>query len=141
MGKIDVKEFLRSYRRQLAKIDIIEQDIETYRSEAENTTQAINGLPHGSAITDKVGNITAKIVDRTSDALLEREIATDKRKKISNVIRQVNDERYMRVLFERYIKGEKWEQIAVNMGYDYRYILKLHGRALQEVDKILNQYQ
>lgn len=139
MGKIDVKEFLRSYRRQLAKIDIIEQDIETYRSEAENTTQAINGLPHGSAITDKVGNITAKIVDRTSDALFEREVATDKRNKISNVIRQVNDERYMRVLFERYIKGEKWEQIAVNMGYDYRYVLKLHGRALQEVEKQINR--
>lgn len=101
MVKIDAKEFLRSYMRQLAKIDIVEQDIEAYRSEVENTAQAIDGLPHGSAVTDKVGNITAKIVDRTSDALLEREIATDRRNRISKAIRQVNDERYMRVLYER----------------------------------------
>lgn len=34
------------------------------------------------------------------------------------------------ILKARYIDGEKWEAIAVNMGYNLRYTYKLHGLAL-----------
>ena len=37
------------------------------------------------------------------------------------------------ILKARYVEGEKWEVIAVNMGYNLRYIYKLHGLALTSV--------
>ena len=37
------------------------------------------------------------------------------------------------ILCERYIKGEKWESIAVTTGYSLRYIYRLHGLALMSI--------
>lgn len=39
------------------------------------------------------------------------------------------------ILCERYIKGEKWEVIAVHTGYSLRYIYRLHGLALMTLAK------
>lgn len=37
------------------------------------------------------------------------------------------------ILRERYIKSEKWEHIAVNIGYSLRYVYRLHGLALVSI--------
>lgn len=39
------------------------------------------------------------------------------------------------ILSERYIKGQKWECIAVTTGYSLRYIYRLHGLALSSIGK------
>ena len=54
----------------------------------------------------------------------------EKRKEIEGIIRAVEDSTLRTLLEYRYINGKKWEEIALMMGYDYRYILKIHGKAL-----------
>ena len=54
----------------------------------------------------------------------------EKRKEIEGIIRAVEDNILRTLLEYRYINGKKWEEIALMMGYDYRYILKIHGKAL-----------
>lgn len=39
------------------------------------------------------------------------------------------------ILNERYIKGEKWESVAVTTGYSLRYIYRLHGLALCSINQ------
>ena len=34
------------------------------------------------------------------------------------------------ILSRRYLLGQSWEKIAVEMNYGYRHVLKIHGRAL-----------
>lgn len=38
------------------------------------------------------------------------------------------------VLIRRYLMGRTWEQIAVDMDYNYRSVLKIHGRALRSFE-------
>ena len=70
---------------------------------------------------------------------LEDEISKDVvelvalKKEIVEVIKQVGNTEYQTLLEERYICFSTWEQIAVDMGYELRYIHKLHGKALDEV--------
>lgn len=45
----------------------------------------------------------------------------------------VRDDTLRALLLERYINGKKWEQIAVNLNYSWRQIIRLHGQALQEI--------
>lgn len=45
-------------------------------------------------------------------------------------IYNLGNEKLSSVLAYRYIDGLKWEQIAVKMGYSYRNVIKLHGKAL-----------
>ena len=47
------------------------------------------------------------------------------------LIMRIPDGRYRAVLLGRYLYGRSWEQVAVSMGYTYRNVLGLHGKALQ----------
>jgi hypothetical protein len=42
----------------------------------------------------------------------------------------MEDENEKDVLTYRYLRGMKWEEIAIKMEYTYRNIIKIHGRAL-----------
>lgn len=46
-------------------------------------------------------------------------------------------EPYRTLLYERYINGKTWEQIAVDMHYSYRGVTKMHGRALLAVKECI----
>jgi DNA-directed RNA polymerase specialized sigma24 family protein len=46
-------------------------------------------------------------------------------------------EPYRTLLYERYINGKTWEQIAVGMNYSYRQITRMHGAALIAVKDVL----
>ena len=79
---------------------------------------------------------------------LEEKIWADKIKmetlkdQIIDQIQSLEDERYIDLLFRRYVKYQKFEQIALDMSYDYVYIRELHGEALgafeQEYKNILH---
>ena len=79
---------------------------------------------------------------------LEEKIWADKLKmetlkdQIIDQIQSLEDERYIDLLFRRYVKYQKFEQIAIDMSYDYVYIRELHGEALgafeQEYKNILH---
>lgn len=46
-------------------------------------------------------------------------------------------EPYRTLLYERYINGKNWEQIAVYMNYSYRRVTQLHGVALRKINDLL----
>ena len=56
--------------------------------------------------------------------------AVKRRKEMEAAIATVEDRTLQLLLRYRYIDGMTWEQIAVKMNYDYRWTLRLHGRAL-----------
>ena len=72
---------------------------------------------------------------------LERELNA----KLSDIVEQRQDiERAIEALPDnqkqlmryRYIDGMKWEKVAVEMNMEYRWVLRIHGRALQEICKL-----
>jgi len=52
---------------------------------------------------------------------------------ITEAIRLVEDERLSTLLYLRYVKGERWEQIAVAINYAWAQVHRLHHRALAAV--------
>lgn len=46
---------------------------------------------------------------------------------------------YYQILNRRYILYDTLEQISVDLHYGYRWICKLHGRALQAFEKVMNE--
>lgn len=63
------------------------------------------------------------------NAQWDRLIALRKAAKV--LIDRVPDGRYRAILLGRYLYGQSWEQVAVGLGYTYRYVLWMHGKALQ----------
>ena len=51
-------------------------------------------------------------------------------KKVQAAIERLESEQEKDLLTYRYLKGYSWEKIAVEMGYTYRHVTRLHGEAL-----------
>ena len=87
---------------------------------ATKITAGMDGMPHGTDVADKVGNISAKIADLTGeiDRLHER------RDELMAVLESLPPDEYG-ALHRHYIRGMTWEEVAEDMNVSvataYRY--------------------
>ncbi|TCT14594.1 uncharacterized protein DUF1492 [Natranaerovirga pectinivora] len=63
----------------------------------------------------------------------------DLKREIMDTINQLDELKYQLLLAMRYIDGKSWNEVAVVMGYDKRYTLKLHDIALKKIEKIMKK--
>ena len=123
------KEYLSQYywAKKLAesKRDEIKQ-LETLAEYVSPRTETGSG---GGA-SDKVGEITAKIVDEKEKLNRQIEELMNLRKEIKATISGVNNPVFRQLLTLRYINGYTFERIAIEMFYTYKWVCVLHGRAL-----------
>lgn len=123
------KEYLWGYQKAKRQVQRIEEELLELRLNKQYPSSIQDGMPHGSGGGDLSGYVSR--VDE-----LERKIrkARYKRirkfKEIRDRIERLEDENEKDVLVYRYIRGMKWEEIAVKMGYTYRNVTKIHGKAL-----------
>ena len=84
----------------------------------------------------------ASLVDRAVD--MESEITSlsnqllDIKKEVSSVIEQLNPTEYD-LLHKRYIQGMSFYEIANQKGKEYSWVTTVHGRALKNMQKIIDQ--
>ena len=55
---------------------------------------------------------------------------------IMKMIRKMSRLHDQLLLELRYLAGKSWEDVAETMGYDRRTVLRLHGQALKEIEKL-----
>lgn len=129
------KEYLSRYRWQNDRINAkLEQVAELRRKAQTVCSGSSDGAgTHCSTPYDRIGEITARIVD------LEREInedidrSIDVQRGILSAISTVPDERLRHLLELRYINCLTLEEIARRMDYSYKQICRLHGKALLQI--------
>ena len=136
---MNAKEYLKQYRKITKQLKRIQNEIETLRAAAESFDVIGDGTPRSRNAGDSVANIAVKIADLKSeyeDILIE---AIEKRLEIVKVIEEVENAAQSHLLYDRYVLGMKWEDIALELHYDENYTRgRLHGAALQNVSRIIN---
>ena len=134
MTSQEKKEYLLGYQRINQRVNCLLLEQQQWRELATRVSPNLSGMPRGGGGGGTQGAV-AKIVDLETEINEEIDKLVDERKRIEAAIRKINDPT-LRILLEyRYINGKKWEEIALMMGYDYRWALRLHGRALSAVDE------
>ena len=129
MNNQEKKEYLLGYQRLNQRINRLLLEQQQWRELATRVSPNLSGMPRGGGGGGTQGAIS-KIVDLETEINAEIDKLVEKRKEIEGIIRAVEDSTLRTLLEYRYINGKKWEEIALMMGYDYRYILKIHGKAL-----------
>ena len=129
MNNQEKKEYLLGYQRLNQRINRLLLEQQQWRELATRVSPNLSGMPRGGGGVGTQGAIS-KIVDLETEINAEIDKLVEKRKEIEGIIRAVEDSTLQTLLEYRYINGKKWEEIALMMGYDYRYILKIHGKAL-----------
>ena len=109
------------------------QQIDSLNELATTCTSVLTGMPRNpSASVSRMADAVCKIVDLQADINHDIDMLVDLKKEIMGVIKAVTNPEHQTLLEKRYLCFLSWEKIAVDMGYDLRYIHKLHTRALED---------
>lgn len=123
------KKYLKGYIYCKRREKQLAQQIEELRDQKMFPSVNNDGMPRGSGISDLSGYV-AQLDDLISQLEHEREMAVRRYKEIREQIHTMQDETEKEILERRYLMCETWEKIAVSMNYNYRWVLRIHGRAL-----------
>lgn len=132
------KEFLRQYEyadRRVRRLEIEYQDellmVDAIRSASDN-----DGMPHGSGISKPTENKALRLADKHLRLIGAKIEATEKRQEVFDLINGI-DGIEGDLLFERYIKLRKWEEICILLHYSWQGVHLVHRRALAIVESRL----
>lgn len=139
LEEMTAKEYLNQVRNLESKMKILKEEIDTLREMVVSTGASQQGeRVLSSGTQDKMAETICKINEKECEWNdLMREFALARANVIIN-IQKLNNPEYEQILYKRYCQSKKWEEIALEMNYTYQWVCKLHGRALLELDKVLN---
>lgn len=123
------KIFLKQYQECLKTERSIEDEIRELRASVMIPAQGMDGMPHGTGKTD-LSSYAVQIEKLFAQLKSEMARRFEVRKEIVSAIEELPSEAERMVMRFRYINGWPWERVAVESNYDYRYTLKIHGKAL-----------
>ncbi len=129
MNNEEKKQYLRRYQEAKKRAKRIQEEIDALRSRETSPVGLGDGLPHGSGTSDLSG-YAARLDELLRELEAEKEMQMIVYREIRQQIGTVSDATEQEILSRRYLLGQSWEKIAVEMNYGYRHVLKIHGRAL-----------
>ncbi len=130
MTNKDKKKWLLEYRKLDQDIERDMEELQRWKSRAEKITSSVSDMPKGGNQGDRLQLAVDRICELEERLNGKIDAAVKRRKEMEAAIATVEDRTLQLLLRYRYIDGMTWEQIAVKMNYDYRWTLRLHGRAL-----------
>lgn len=133
------KEYLGQARYLDNRINSKIQQVASLNDLATKCTATITGMPHSpNHSTSSMEDAITKIIDLQGEICKDMNLLVDIKAEIVALIKQVEDRDYQTLLEEHYLCFLPWERIAVDMGYDIRWVYRLHGKALKAVQEILD---
>ena len=128
------KEYLSQARFLDARIDSKIQQAHMLKTLATRCTTTLSDMPKSpSPNASSMEVIICKIIELEEEINRDIDRLVDLKRNITRAIKQVRNPEYQTLLEKRYLCFETWENIAVEMRYEIRYIHKLHNKALHEV--------
>ena len=129
-----VKEYLSQAKFLDQRINSKIQQVAALNDLATKATSTLTGMPRNpNHATSTMEEAITKIIDLQAEINRDIDTLVDLKRDLSATIKAVGNTEYQTVLEKRYLCFQSWEQIAVELGYDLRWLYRIHGKALDEV--------
>ena len=136
----DAKEYLLQVQRLDADIDYKLEEVAKLRAlRLKITTTLREDVVFTSGTKDRIGEITARIMEYETEIDKDIDALIDKKREIDAFIGQLKDVDQITVLRKLYIFREKWENIGREMYMSERNAQRIHGRALQVLNNLMKE--
>ena len=138
----DIKLILRSVRFERMEIEMLIEQSLRIQSQLESVTSQLRDVCVQSSIESDAFADKVDALISLNKSIAERvEILTAKQEKLFKLVDGLENPQH-RMVIERYYlfpesPGITWEEVAKQMGYTKRQILRIHGNALREIRKII----
>lgn len=130
------REYLQTIRDRRERIKVLLEEIEQLRTDAESVSINLDGMPrnNGQSSFEKLAIQLAEAETQLTD---EMSGLWSETMKAHRLIGQVSNSQRQQILTKRYLKNQRWEEIAYEMHFSWQHCFRVHGLALAELDKIL----
>lgn len=136
----DVKRYLKQIEYYDSSISTKQEERKRLFEKATSTTPTLKEVVvSGGGNQDKTGDAAVMLADLDTEICKEIARFVEARNSITKTIDSVTNGRLNRILNKRYVEQKTWEKIACEMGISYQWVCRLHGKALQEVEKIMKE--
>ncbi len=85
---------------------------------------------------DRMPDLVNRITELREEIDQQKAEYLDRKHTIIDQIQGLNNERHVAVLYKHYVEFKRLEEISVEMHYAYKYVSRIHGRALQEFGQV-----
>ena len=132
-----IKELLNSHYEVNLVINSKLEQLEELKSLATkvSTSDYSESRPIGT-YTDRVGRVTARIIDLENEINDEIDRLVSVKLKISEILSVISNKTQRTILERHYILNESWEKVADKIGYSARHVTRLHNAAIEKLEKI-----
>lgn len=126
------KQYLRQIQSIENRIDRIRQQLHKIGLEMDTLKSPDYGKDRIASTSsgDQMINMIIRYDEQYSKLMREMRRLLEVRTRICDEIEQLSDDRYKKILFERYVMHRTWEDVAEITGYETRYVYDLHSKAL-----------
>ena len=122
---------------------------EQLRDMAEKITQANDGMPHGTGVSDKVGSAAVGLVDLANEIAVLVVTFKGILQDVTKTIEILPEEQY-KVLHAKFIRKRKelgnhrswyhsWEEVAEIVGYSESQVYRIKKKAIRNLQRILDK--
>ena len=134
------KEYLGQAYRLDQRINSKLQQVESLRSLTRKVTASYDGetVFHTRNVTSLEDTIY-RLMEAEEELNRQIDELVVLKMDISRTINRVRNESLRLILEKRYLCFLQWDQIAAEMHYSRRWVLKRHARAVEVVDKLMTE--
>ena len=113
------------------------EQVQSLRRLASKTTVILHDGNYQSSKNPKsMEDIIVKIIDLENEINRDIDTLINLKRRIMEIINQINKAEYRTLLELRYLCGKTWEEISAEMLHSVRNIHNIHSAALHEFGKI-----
>lgn len=106
---------------------------------ATKVTQGMDGMPHGTGVSDKVGNIAVKLTALADDLDRIVDLYVDHKAAVVAELEKLPPEEYG-ALHRHYVRYMTWRDVAEDMGYCEVQIWRIKNKAFNRLKHVIECY-
>ena len=131
-------EYLMQIPKADAKVRKLETRVRNLRTLATDNAHHMNGpIGHGQPDYDKTGTLMAEICDAEEELAEARSVDFRIREEVGKTICRIENRDAQDVIFMRYMKGMKWDEIAAEKMFSVQRVYQLRRIGIEEMERIL----
>lgn len=136
MGPMTYEEkvrWLRRYQDSLRRERELAEELEQLHTRACKVTPALTGMPGGHSDGQSLPRAVESIVQAQQELQAQINQCGYIRREVVAALEQVTNARDHEILRRRYLLGQRWEEIAVEMHLEYRWVTRRHRRTVESM--------
>ena len=137
---MNVKEFLSQayyiHKKINAKLERLQVLKEITKNALATPSDAVKNSTRNFQKMEE--NIT-KMLDLEAEIFSDIDRFINAQRDINFLIKNIEYSKYQLILELRYLSFKKWEDILITLGYERRYLYKLHKKALAICERVLKK--